>query len=212
MNRVAAASAAIAFVLLLAIGAQSAAAPAPGADLRHDRRDPGARHGDADLLEPPTRGAGGHDRLDRRRTRERRGRRPRPARHDHGQPGRRRRLGAARAAGGRADRATRRAAGRDASGTSSGSPSTACNRRPSTSATASRSASGRALQVLGDVARVLVSARQHYTFPNGTEGAEPWHQYLLVLERAPESRYGWLLIERTASQARRAGSESVADR
>ncbi len=67
-------------------------------------------------------------------------------------------------------------------------------------------------QVLGDVARVLVSARQHYTFPNGTEGAEPWHRYLLVFERAPESRYGWLLIERSASPAPRAGSESVADR
>ena len=67
-------------------------------------------------------------------------------------------------------------------------------------------------QVFGDVARVLVSARQNYTFPNGTEGAEPWHQYLLVLERAPQARYGWLLIERDASQASRAGSESVADR
>ena len=61
-------------------------------------------------------------------------------------------------------------------------------------------------QVFGDIARVLVSARQHYTFPNGTEGVEPWHQYLLVLERAPESRYGWLLVERSASQTARAGS------
>jgi hypothetical protein len=63
------------------------------------------------------------------------------------------------------------------------------------------------VQVLGDVARVLVSARQSYTFPNGTEGAEPWHRYLLVLERAPQSRYGWVLIERSASQASRAGSD-----
>jgi hypothetical protein len=68
------------------------------------------------------------------------------------------------------------------------------------------------IQVLGDVARVLVSARQNYTFPNGTEGAEPWHQYLLVLERAPRSRYGWVLIERSASQAPRAGSETLSDR
>jgi hypothetical protein len=67
-------------------------------------------------------------------------------------------------------------------------------------------------QVLGDVARVLVSARQLYIFPNGTEGAEPWHRYLLVLERAPDSRYGWLLIERSASPAPRAGPESAVDR
>lgn len=68
------------------------------------------------------------------------------------------------------------------------------------------------IQVAGDVARVLVSARQNYTFPNGTEGAEPWHRYLLVLERAPQARYGWLLIDRSASQSSRPGSESVADR
>jgi hypothetical protein len=71
-------------------------------------------------------------------------------------------------------------------------------------------ASWQGAQVLGNVARVLVEGRQHYVFPNGTEGAEPWHEYLLVLERAPGSRYGWLLIERDASQASR--SESVADR
>jgi hypothetical protein len=68
------------------------------------------------------------------------------------------------------------------------------------------------IQVLGDVARVLVSARQNYTFPNGTEGAEPWHRYLLVLERAPDSRYGWVLVERSATQTSRAGSDSLADR
>jgi hypothetical protein len=67
-------------------------------------------------------------------------------------------------------------------------------------------------EVLGDVARVLVSARQLYTFPNGTEGAEPWHRYLLVLERAPESRYGWLLIERSSTPLPRAGSDSLSDR
>ena len=66
-------------------------------------------------------------------------------------------------------------------------------------------------QVLGNVARVVVSARQHYTFPNGTEGVEPWHRYLLVLERAPHSRYGWLLIDRTDSQSS-LPPESVADR
>jgi hypothetical protein len=66
-------------------------------------------------------------------------------------------------------------------------------------------------QVLGNLARVQVSARQHYTFPNGTEGVEPWHRYVLVLERAPASRFGWLLVEATASLEPRA-SESVADR
>jgi hypothetical protein len=68
------------------------------------------------------------------------------------------------------------------------------------------------IQVLGDVARVVVSARQDYTFPNGTEGAEPWHSYLLVLQRDPQARYGWLLIERSASQVPRAGSDSRSDR
>jgi hypothetical protein len=66
-------------------------------------------------------------------------------------------------------------------------------------------------QVLGNLARVQVSGRQLYTFPNGTEGVEPWHRYVLVLERAPASRYGWLLIEATATLQPRA-SESVADR
>lgn len=67
------------------------------------------------------------------------------------------------------------------------------------------------VQVLGDVARVQVAARQHYLFPNGTEGAEPWHRYLIVLERQADSRYGWLLIDRSASQDSRP-SESVGDR
>jgi hypothetical protein len=72
-------------------------------------------------------------------------------------------------------------------------------------------ASWESAQVLGDIARVRVSARQHYVFPNGTEGAEPWHRYLIVLERDPDARYGWLLVERSASQDSRP-VESVADR
>ena len=56
------------------------------------------------------------------------------------------------------------------------------------------------VQVVGDTAVVLVVGRQHYVFPNGTEGAEPAHQYRIVLRRDADSRYGWLLVDRSVRQ------------
>jgi hypothetical protein len=56
------------------------------------------------------------------------------------------------------------------------------------------------VQVVGNSAVALVMGRQHYVFPNGTEGAEPVHQYRILLRRDSDSRYGWLLVDRSVRQ------------
>ena len=205
MNRVAAASASIAFVLLLLVGAQSAASPQPGPTPAHLTGIP--EHASAADLMSLHRAVPGvmtdwiaAGRVD-------------------GEVGDRNQLGMIMASLGDDAESARRELLAGVLSERLVEPqierfndqfwSALYRMQPSTIYVGNRFEVGEweGIQVYGDVARVLVSARQHYTFPNGTEGAEPWHQYLLVLERAPEARYGWLLIEhdREPGVARGAG-------
>ncbi len=56
------------------------------------------------------------------------------------------------------------------------------------------------VQVIGDTAVVLVQGQQSYVFLNGTTGEEPVHQFRLVLQRDPGSRYGWVALNESSRQ------------